>query len=273
MDVQKGHEIDDWREAVPADFAVIGDPVGHSLSPVMHHAAYEALGLPYRYVAVRVPRSEVAAAFAHFKALGYRGVNVTVPHKEEALAACALPDRFAQRVGAANTIRLSDMACINTDGPGFLDTVRELGIEPGARVLLLGAGGSTRSIACALADAGYVLSISNRTVEKAHRLIKELDLNAEVVDWDPQGAALIVNTTSAGLVGADLPVRWDRTEPDAVAYDLVYRTEPTPFLFAAANNNLKTVDGCRLLAAQGARSFEWWLGIPAPHEVMLRSLG
>ncbi len=261
-----------WRDARNGDYAVIGDPIGHSLSPVMHQAAYQTLGLELTYNAYRVPLGEVALACTHFRHLGYKGINVTVPLKEDALAASRAPDEFSRLVGAANTLRLQDMACTNTDGPGFIETLKGLGIDKGAQVLLLGAGGSARGIARALFEAGYKLCIYNRTPERAERMVRELQIEAELCGANPSGASLIVNATSAGLLGGDLPVQWERAEPDAVAYDLVYKPEPTPFLKAASAHGLRTVDGKPLLAAQGALSLEWWLGIPAPRDAMLASL-
>lgn len=276
MDIQEGYALSApvyWKEARKGDYAVIGDPIDHSLSPAMHQAAYRELGLDLTYNAFRVPLGEVALACTHLRHLGYQGINVTVPLKEDALAASRLPDDFSRLVGAANTLRLGDMACTNTDGPGFIQTLQDLGIEGGSRVLLLGAGGSARSIARALYEAGYRLCIYNRTPERAERMVRELRIEADLCDADPRGASLIVNATSAGLLGGDLPVLWDRAEPNAVAYDLVYKPEPTPFLQAASAHGLRTIDGKRLLVAQGALSFEWWLGIPAPREAMLASLG
>ena len=263
----------EWRDAPRADFAVIGDPVKHSLSPKMHQAAYEALGLPYRYVAIRVNVGEVGEAFHHLKSLGYRGVNVTVPHKEEALLQSQNVDPLAQQVRAANTFRLSDMACINTDAPGFLDTLSAF--HPVKKsVLVLGAGGSARALIVALLGAGWEIQLYNRTQSKADAIAESLqhpDLKV-ISNPDPRGACLILNTTSASLVGAELPIDWDRAESGAWAYDLMYAKEPTPFLAKAAERGLATVDGLPLLVAQGARAFEWWLGLEAPRQAMMEAL-
>ena len=262
-----------WREAPEAEFAVIGDPVGHSLSPRMHQAAYDALGLPYRYLAVHVPPGEVEPALARLASLGYRGVNVTVPHKEEALAWAEIVEPLARRVRAANTLRLADRACINTDAPGFLDTLADF-LPPRRTALLLGAGGSARAIAVALVESGYELTLYNRTQSKAEALASELGLppSSVLAKADPEGAFLILNTTSASLSNAELPVVWANAGQDALAYDLMYSKEPTPFLRAAAVRSLATMDGRRLLAAQGARSFEWWLGVDAPQTAMLEAI-
>ncbi len=265
----KMREVYEWRDAPAAEFAVIGDPVGHSLSPAMHHAAFKALGLPYRYVAVRVGTGEVAAALDHLAASGYQGVNVTVPHKQESILWCREVDPFVARVGAANTLQLAtprERSCINTDAPGFLATLPE---EPKS-VLLLGAGGSARSLAAALADKGCHLRIFNRTRERAVQMVAELGIAAEILESpDLREADLILNTTSTSLKGESLNLRWSQAKSGALAYDLVYGE--TPFLRDAAAAGLRTTDGLPLLVAQGALSFEWWLGIEAPREVMMEA--
>lgn len=258
-----------WREAPRADFAVIGDPVAHSLSPAMHSAAYLRLSLDFRYIAIHVTPGEVAEALDHLSEMGYQGINVTVPHKEEVLT-WARGDDFSLRARAANTLRLTDRTAINTDAPGFLDTL-EGRVPPGAQVLMIGAGGSARALAIALVEAGYRVRIQNRTFSKAQD-IAEVSGAMAVQDLDPRGAELILNSTSASLSGAELPIPWERANPGALAYDLAYAPDKTPFMAAAERHGLRTTDGRELLAAQGARSFEWWLGIPAPREAMLGAL-
>lgn len=262
-----------WQDA-PADaqFAVIGDPVSHSRSPRMHQAAYHELELPYRYVALHVAVSEVHAALTHLASLGYLGVNVTVPHKEDALRWCSDVEPLAKRVRAVNTIRLADGAGINTDAGGFIDTLYDRGIQPG-KALLLGAGGSARALAYALAQEGWELRIHNRTQERAEEMVRDLEIKAKVVVTpDPDGAHLIVNTTSASLQGQDIKVKWANASPYALAYDLMYSDELTLFLANARAHKLRTVDGSALLVAQGARAFEWWLGISAPREAMTAAI-
>jgi shikimate dehydrogenase len=262
-----------WREAPEAEFGVIGDPVGHSLSPRMHTAIYRALRLTYRYTAIQVPAGEVAEALAHLWSIGYQGINVTVPHKEEALAWAKSVEPLARQVRAANTLRLANKSCINTDAPGFLDTLADFHPTQ-RRALLLGAGGSARAVAIALLSAGYELWLYNRTLSKAEALAEEIGIpiGQVLAEADPTRASLIVNTTSASLHNAELPVLWDRAEPGALAYDLMYAREPTPFLKSAERVGLNTVDGLNMLVAQGARSFEWWLGIEAPRGAMLQAI-
>ncbi len=264
----------EWREAPSADFAVIGDPISHTLSPTMQTAAFAALGLDLKYVAVHVPPGEVGAALGHLHVLGYRGVNVTVPHKAEARRAVLGVDEFAAKCDSVNTIRLVDMFGISTDGSGFLDTLEGL-VPKACPVLLLGAGGSARAIALALAMDGYRLRIHNRTPSKATALVREMDLQAEILDSPALGdSQLVVNATSASLHG-EAPIPFDRPnglEGDSpLAYDLVYGD--TPFLAGARAAGLRTMDGKRLLVAQGARSLEFWIpDIVAPRDVMLGAI-
>jgi shikimate dehydrogenase len=265
-----------WREAPEVEsghgFAVIGDPVSHSKSPLMHHAAYRAFGLPYSYHAIHVQVGEVDAALDHLKAMGYVGINVTVPHKERAWQWSRFPDEVSSHVRAANTLRLSDAAAINTDAPGFMDTLDEFGMRPG-QALLLGAGGSARAIAYAMFRAGWKLALYNRTESKAHELRDQLGIDISITTTaDPLDCELIVNMTSASLQHAELPIRWSNVSPSVVAVDLMYSTEPTVFLLRAAELGLRTSDGLALLAAQGARSFEWWTGLSGARPIMTEAL-
>lgn len=241
-------------------FAVIGNPISHSLSPAMHGAAYRALGLDHTYVARLT--EDLNADIDLIKQ--FDGVNVTVPHKESMLAHCR-PDAFAQRAGAVNTVDWRTGRGINTDGPGFVDI-----LPPGAeRVFILGAGGTTRALALALALAGKEVTIWNRTPARAEAIVNELAIPARVsLEINLHGQDLIVNATSASLAGQRLPLDWGQAESGAVAFDLGYGKEPTLFETDAAAAGLKTIDGRELLIAQGARSFTWWLGIEAPIEAM-----
>lgn len=255
-------QVFSWREAPVADFAVIGDPVHHSRSPQMHAAAYSAHGLSYRYVPIHVLPGEVGPALHHLQQLGYQGVNVTVPHKEEALDWCTGEvDRFALAVRAANTLRLSTRDATNTDAPGFRDTLRDhLGTHggEGRRCLVLGAGGSARALITALHQDGWQIRLYNRTRSRAEEIARTVPV--EVVDEaNPEGCDLILNTTSASLGGETLPILWDLASTGALAYDLAYG-DSLPFLEGAKARGLATLDGLDLLVAQGARSFEWWLG-------------
>ena len=262
-----------WQDAPIADFAVIGDPIAHSLSPKMHSAAFASLGLEYKYVAIRVPAGRAGMALERLAHLGYKGVNVTVPHKEEALEWLNESDPLARRIRACNTVRPSDRSGTNTDAPGFLETLEAFNFQPGQSALILGAGGSARAIAAALEQAQFRISIYNRTLENASRLITSLGLNASLMEVAAvEGFDLIVNTTSASLEGAEMHIDWSKASPTAVAYDLTYMSVTTPFLEPAVKAGLRVTDGKPLLVAQGARSFEWWLGREAPREVMKKAI-
>ncbi len=262
-----------WQDAPIADFAVIGDPIAHSLSPKMHEAAYRSLGMDYKYVAIRVPSGKGAEALERLRHLGYKGVNVTVPHKEEALEWVAQADPMARRTRACNTVKPQERSGINTDTPGFMETLQTLGLQAGQNALVVGAGGSARAIAVALDELKLHISVYNRTPENASRLVSSLGLSAPVLDTlDVGGFDLIVNTSSASLEGREVHIDWSRAKPTAIAYDLTYMQVLTPFLEPAAKVGLQCLDGKEMLVAQGARSFEWWLGVDAPREVMTKAI-
>lgn len=255
----------EWHDVPRADFAVIGSPVAHSRSPQMHEAAFRALGLHLTYVAVQVSAGDVNDALDHLLGLGFKGVNVTVPHKAEAMD-WADPDELAQKIGVANTIDLQSRVATNTDAPGFLDTLEQFSFQSDASVLILGAGGTARALAAVLPGAGFRTSIWNRTTTRAEELANEFGL-AEVVELPSANFDLIINTTSVGLSKDRIAIDWSQARPDTVAYDLVYGS--TPFLDEAQTHGLRVLDGKQLLVAQGARSFEFWLGIAPPRDVML----
>lgn len=257
----------EWSDAPPGDFAVIGDPVSHSLSPRMHRAAYRKLELSFAYHAVRVQEGEFALAVTQLAALGYQGVNVTVPLKLAALEWCKTND--AGRMGAVNTLNLKTGAGTNTDGPGFMETLRALGQAP-CKTLVLGAGGSSRAVCVSLEDAGFEVSLWNRTASRARELVSAAELAAEVIEYPrPAGHGLIINATSTGLCGESLQIDWLKAPSDALVYDLSYTDGHTPFQASALECGLKAVDGRAMLVAQGALSFEWWTGLDAPREDMM----
>ena len=266
---QELEAVYEWREAPAATFAVIGDPVAHSASPKMHHAAYEALGLDHKYVAVHVKPGEVGEALSYLKGLGYQGVNVTLPHKEEVLEWVSECDEFAARVHSVNTVRFSDRYGFNTDAPGFMETLRLLSIPPGTPTLLLGAGGSARALAAILSDESYPLRIWNRTPGRAQTLIDDLEIDAAAWETpDITGAGLVVNATSSSLRGEPMPIDWSYAAPGLVAYDIAYNLKPNIFLDEAAKAGARTVDGAAMLVMQGALAFEFWLEKDAPHDAM-----
>lgn len=246
-------------------FAVLGDPVSHSLSPKMHTAAYRALGLNHTYEAIQVAAGQVATTLDRLRHEGYAGVNVTVPLKEEALQACT-PDPFAQRCGAVNTLDLRTGMGINTDGPGMVEA---LGALIPCDVLLLGAGGSARALVVALQDAGCRVTIWNRTASRAASLAAET--GAQVTETIPEhDYDVAINTTSASMSGESLTLAY---QSNKTYIDLYYSDHDTPFVEAARAVGATAMDGRELLVAQGALAFEFWLGGPAPRSAMKAAVG
>lgn len=251
-------------------FAVIGDPIEHSWSPRMHTAALEFLGRPERYETIRVPVGEVEATLERLRDQGYLGVNVTVPHKERALAWAREADELARRCGAANTLRLADRAARNTDAPAVVHVLRAYQVLPPAEVLVLGAGGAARAALVALSEAGYRPVGWNRSLDRMESLLAELGIEGEV---DPKAGAraATINATSASLVGEAPPVLWE-APPGSLAFDMMYGQGVTPFLAQAQTVGMRIVDGREMLVEQGALALEWWLGIEAPRTIMREAL-
>jgi shikimate dehydrogenase len=260
---------------VTTRLGVVGWPVAHSRSPAMHAAALAAAGLDrWRYQALGVAPDDFGDTVRALPALGFRGVNVTIPHKEAALAVADDASPAARTIGAANTLTFAGGAihADNTDAPGLLAALTEEGM--GYRsALVLGAGGSARAVAYALREAGTRVRVWNRTAARAHALAGELGV--EAVDGVVP-AELLVNCTAVGLDDQTSPFKALALSADALdAYacvvDLVYRDGGTELLHEARRRGLRTVDGLEVLVHQGALSFEIWTGAPAPVEEMRRA--
>jgi shikimate dehydrogenase len=256
----------------PTLCGVLGHPVGHSRSPAMHNAAYAELGLDWRYVKLPVAPDLFEETVRALPGSGYRGANVTIPHKLAALAIADDPTPAAEAIGAANTLTFADgrIAADNTDAGGLVDAI-EAPVE-GLRALVLGAGGAGRAAAWALREAGAEVVVWNRTAERAAELARELDVERA----DRVGESdLLVNATSVGLDpqetdrAALAALGLDGLDPPATVVDLVYRAGgPTPVEAWAHAAGARVIGGLEVLVRQGARSFEWWTGRPAPIEVM-----
>ncbi|MEX2196428.1 MAG: shikimate dehydrogenase [Thermoleophilaceae bacterium] len=252
---------------------VLGHPVAHSRSPAIHNAAFEALGLDWLYVRLPVPPGLLAETVRALGGSGYRGANVTIPHKEAALATAGSATGAARAIGAANTLSFADgggVTADNTDAGGLLDA---LGESPeGLRCLVLGAGGAGRAAAWALREAGAAeVAVWNRTPERARALAEELGVAHAA---RPGGADLLVNATSVGLdpalEAADAIEALGLTgvDPPARLVDMAYGAEPTALCAWAARAGAHVVDGLEVLVRQGARSFRIWTGRAAPLDVM-----
>ena len=257
----------------PVLAGVVGFPVAHSRSPAMMNAAFHELGLDWRYLKLPVPAELFAETVKALPGSGYRGANVTVPHKIAALSLADTASEAARAIGAANTLTFEGgaLAADNTDAGGLLDA---LGAETarGARALVLGAGGAARAVAWALREAGAAeVSIWNRTPERAAELAHELGLRAVA---RPNPADLLVNATTVGLdPGLPAQAALDALELRAVeappvVVDLVYGDRTTPVCGWAERGGARVVDGIEVLVRQGARSFQRWTGREAPLAAM-----
>lgn len=275
-------------------YGILGDPVKHSRSPAMQNAAFAALGIDAAYVPFHVSRERLGEAIAGLRALGVRGANVTLPHKEAVIAHLDAVDDDARWIGAVNTlVRDGDRFLgFNTDAPGLVRSLEEAGVPiAGARLCLLGAGGAARAALVGLARAGAsAITVAARRVEQARALLDELSPALEGIDVEARSmeadalrsaferSSLVVQSTSATLEGsidadafaAHLPV--SALPDDATVVDLVYKPRKTTVLRVAEARGLRTVDGLGMLLHQGALAFEHWTGRSAPIDVMRRAL-
>jgi shikimate dehydrogenase len=254
---------------------VLGWPVAHSRSPAMHNAALIAVGLHgWRYQLLPVPPELLDETVPSLSRAGFRGVNVTIPHKPAALALATDRTERAAAIGAANTLTFEpggEIVADNTDAPAL---IAALPFDArGRTAVVLGAGGSARAVVWALAGAGARdVLIWNRTPPRARALADELGATALQAGEPLSGADIIVNCTSVGLDGSDpfgaLPLTADRLADYGCVVDLVYTPTGTRLIDAAARRGVATVDGLEILVGQGALSFERFTGKPAPVGVM-----
>jgi shikimate dehydrogenase len=253
---------------------VCGWPVGHSRSPAMHNAALAHLGLSaWRYQKLPIPPELFEETVRGLEGAGFAGVNVTIPHKEQALALADSATTTARAVGAANTLTFNCGAieADNTDVQGFLDALAPVRDPRGATALVLGAGGAGRAVVHALVQGGAAdVMVWNRTPERARQLCREL--GGRVVEA-AESANLIVQCTSVGLKDSEdpfkrLPLSADTFKAGICVVDLVYRADDTPFLAAARSRGADVVDGLDVLVGQGAAALERWTGRRAPRDVM-----
>ncbi len=263
---------------------IIGDPVQHSLSPLMHNAAFEALGLDWVYVPFPVKQGALRQALRALPALGILGANVTVPHKEAALRLVDEASQVARKVGAVNTIvvRSGRLYGENTDVHGVRQALRGVALQ-GSSVLVIGAGGAARAVLVALEEAAVSqVIVANRTLARARSLQRRFSKPGFRVEAfpltavnDPQCLSrvrLVVNTTSVGLHGESFPTMAIKASPlDCVFFDLLYGRS-TEFLRQARQARREVMDGTEMLLHQGAKAFRLWTGRRPPIEVMRTAL-
>lgn len=265
-------------------YGLIGHPVAHTLSPAMHNAAFAHLGVDAVYVALPVVPEALPQAVNGAHALGFRGLNVTVPHKGRMAALCIHLDQIAEEVGAVNTLcRVAEgWEGYNTDAVACRDLLSDAGVGQQAKALVIGAGGAARALVWALLERGAQVRVTARRPEAAGDLCRQMTAALEppaaaavAADWNDLAgevarAEVVANATPIGLDG-----RLDQLPPFAfrrgqLAVDLVYGD--TAFVREAAKAGARQIRGEQILLRQGALAFNHWLGRPAPEKVMAEAL-
>ena len=269
--------------------AVFGHPVAENPTQAMQEAAFQALGLPFRYLTLDVPPGKLADAVTGMRAMNFAGANCTIPHK---LAVIPLLDEItpaAAKIGAVNTIvRQPDGRYLgeNTDGKGFIRSVVEAGLTiPGSKAVVFGAGGAARAIAVELADAGAAaITLVNRTASRGAELAglvrERTGVSTTFVEWRgdyavPSDTQVVVNATSIALfpnVNDRVALDASTLHPGMLVCDVIPNPPDTPFLKEARAAGATTLDGLGMLVYQGTIGFEMWTGQPAPADVMRRAL-
>lgn len=263
-------------------FGILGDPVSHSLSPVMHNAAFRALGMDCEYHAFRVGKDALCDAIHGAYALGFGGLNLTIPLKEIALD-IVKPTELTKKIGAVNTIDFKKgIVGYNTDGIGAKRALENNGIGiRGKDVLMLGAGGAARAVAFQLASDGAIITIANRTKERAVALAKDVsrigeargkgldELKALIQDCD-----ILINSTAVGMTPrtSETIVTREMMHTELVVFDIVYNPVDTMLLKEARKAGAKTIDGVKMLVYQGEEAFKIWTGVAPPVDVMEKAV-
>ncbi|MEM2914534.1 MAG: shikimate dehydrogenase [Candidatus Bathyarchaeia archaeon] len=268
-------------------YGVIGDPIEHSLSPCFQNAAFRHYELDSVYVAFRVKKEDLKEAIQGVRSLGICGLNVTMPHKVDVIPYLDGLDETAEKIGSVNTIANKNKRLIGytTDGSGAVQSLIYRGINPsGKKIVVLGAGGASRSVSLALAEHAKELIILNRTLVKAERLARELsnetnaivkakEMNQKNARQELIDADILINATSLGMYPHEdmMPVDSSLLRAGLVVFDLVYEPLETRLLLEAKRKGAMTIDGLTMLVFQGAISFEIWTGKKAPLEVMMKA--
>jgi shikimate dehydrogenase len=264
---------------------VMGWPVMHSRSPTLHNYWLAHYGLAGTYVPLAIKPEELAAALRALAPLGFSGCNLTIPHKETALALVDAVDPVARRIGAISCVTVrpdGSLAGSNNDGYGFVHNILQQQPEwraDAGPVAVIGAGGGARAVAHSVADRGArEIRLINRTFERAQALEREFGSPVTAVAWDDRdvalnGAAMLVNTTSQGMIGQPpLDLAIDRLPTSALVCDIVYVPLETPLLAAARRRGNRTVDGLGMLLHQARPAWRAWFGLEPEVTPELRTL-
>jgi len=264
--------------------AVLGAPIGHSKSPILHGHWLRTMGIRGHYIPIELGAQTFEEGIRGLQTLGFRGANVTLPFKERAFAIANTHTDRALRIGAANTLTFTDgrIYADNTDSYGFLNNLQQHVPDWSAETgpaLVVGAGGASRAIIVGLIDAGAPeVLLANRTRTRAEQLADEFGPKISVIDWSDltpalDGVATLVNTTSIGMGGAgELPIDLAAADKTTVVTDIVYTPLDTPLLHAASTAGLRTVDGLGMLLHQAVPGFEAWFGAAPEVDETLRNL-
>ncbi|WP_033544163.1 shikimate dehydrogenase [Planococcus sp. CAU13] len=260
-------------------YAVIGDPIAHSLSPFMHETWFQENGIDASYIPVQVEPFSLEQAFHSLKLLGCSGFNVTLPHKRSIIPLLDGIDETAETMNAVNTVIRSgrNYKGTNTDGGGFVQSLLTKQPEGNAKVLVIGAGGAARGICFGLKRAGFDdITITNRTYRRAQELADETAAKSLIrADAELQLGSfdIIIQTTSVGLAeGEALPLSIEKLKAGTLAADIVYNPIETPFLKKAAEKGAVTLNGVGMFVYQGAIAFEKWTGIKPDTESMIQRI-
>ncbi len=265
-------------------FAVIGDPIEHSLSPTIHNAAYRELEMECTYIAYRVNKGDLITGIESLKKIKIAGFNVTIPHKIEMMRYLDNVDKTCEKIGAVNTVLNDDgiLRGFNTDMDGFLEPIKRKDIPiRDSKILLLGAGGASRAIIAGFQKEGANrIVIANRTRENGEKIrefSKNMGLNAESIHLDEMNSLqekfdFIVNASSLGLKNEVNIIPEKFMDEQTTVYDIVYKPVKTDLILKAKEKKSKIIFGYEMLLGQAIRSFEIWLDKKAPYEAMKRSI-
>jgi len=265
-------------------YAVIGDPIDHSLSPNIHNAAFRELDMDCTYIGYRILKDELEEGVAALKKINISGFNVTIPHKIEIMKYLDKVDEDCSIIGAANTVTNTDgkLKGYNTDMDGFLEPIKKNNLEiKDSSILLLGAGGAARAIATGFAkEKASNITIANRSIEKASQLcqfVNQIGIESKAITLDEVGDSasdykFVVNATSVGLKNEPSPISTKSIDSNSVVYDIVYMPINTDLIKKSKENGAKVIYGYEMLLGQAVRAFEIWHETKAPYEAMKKAI-
>ncbi|MDQ0429987.1 shikimate dehydrogenase [Planomicrobium stackebrandtii] len=258
-------------------YAVIGDPIAHSLSPFMHDSWFNEHGIDAAYIPIHVEPSQLEKSFEAMKLLGISGFNITLPHKQSIVPLLVKLEESAMQMNAVNTVHSDGTRYVgsNTDGDGFVRSMLVHSVDKTSKVLLIGAGGAARGIAFALKRAGFTdVTITNRTFRRAEELAAETGGSAITLASSEESLnefAVLIQTTSVGLAADEaLPISLERVTAGTLVADIIYNPLETPLLKKAEEKNCVTLNGVGMFVYQGAIAFEKWTGVQPDTEKMIK---